>query len=283
MRDALPRIAKRKAELEALDPNAINREEDEAQFDTWPPMWNETLSDIFPPDSISYQKFEIQSLQDYESFSMVPDFMGGRPGYDVRAARDAYARGKRKALQAISTIERSFTERIEHDRPVAKAAPIEKEIRDQSPSDVELLERLLRRFHSAARTLKSRHAKRPPFVIDDEYDVQDLMQALLRSLFDDVRPEEYAPSYAGGASRMDFLLKAEQIVIEAKMANDKLRDKDIGEQLMVDIQRYSSHPDCKRLICFVYDPNGFVKNPRGLEADLTKKHNGLDVRVIVLS
>jgi hypothetical protein len=29
----------------------------------------------------------------------------------------------------------------------------------------------------------------------------------LISRFDDIRPEEYTPSYAGGSSRIDFLLE----------------------------------------------------------------------------
>ena len=91
---------------------------------------------------------------------------------------------------------------------------------------------LLRRFHRIARQLKHRHNERSAFSIQDEYDVQDLLHAILRGLFDDVRPEEYAPSYAGSASRMDFLLKSEQIVLEAKFSGPSLRDKQIGEQLM---------------------------------------------------
>jgi len=160
-------------------------------------------------------------------------------------------------------------------KPEEKYAP--------KPSDVELVERLLRRFHRAVRQLKHRHAERPPLLINDEYDVQDILHAFLRGLFDDVRPEEYSPSYAGGASRMDFLLKSEQIVIETKVASATVRDKQVGDQLMIDIQRYRAHPDCKRLVCFVYDPDGFIKNPSGLEADLTRTHDGTEVRVIVLS
>ena len=153
----------------------------------------------------------------------------------------------------------------------------------RSLSDVALLERLLRRFHRSVRQLKHRHADRPSLVVRDEYDVQDLLHAILRGLFDDIRSEEYTPSYAGGASRMDFLLKSEQIVIETKVASASLRDKQVGEQLMIDIQRYQSHPDCKRLLCFVYDPGGEIKNPAGLETDLTRVHDKLEVKVIVLS
>ena len=82
---------------------------------------------------------------------------------------------------------------------------------------------------------------------------------------------------------MDFLLKSEQIVIETKFATDSLRDKRLGEELMVDIARYQSHPDCKRLVCFVYDPEGSLKNPAGLEADLSRVHGKLEVKVIVVS
>lgn len=153
----------------------------------------------------------------------------------------------------------------------------------KSTSDLALLERLLRRFHRTARQLKHRHQDRAAFSIQDEYDVQDLLHAILRGLFDDVRPEEYTPSYAGGASRMDFLLKSEQIVLEIKFASPSLRDKQIGEQLIVDIKRYQSHPDCRRLICFVYDPLGNLKNPAGLETDLSGIHEKLEVKVIVLS
>jgi hypothetical protein len=150
-------------------------------------------------------------------------------------------------------------------------------------TDLALIERLLRRFHRSARQLKHRHDNRPPLLINDEYDVQDLLHVLLRGLFDDIRAEEYTPSYAGGSSRMDFLLKSEQIAIEAKVASATLRDKQIGEQLLIDIQRYQAHPDCKRLVCFVYDSNGFIKNPAGLETDLSKAHGKLEVKVIVVS
>jgi hypothetical protein len=64
-------------------------------------------------------------------------------------------------------------------------------------------------FHRAALRMRTRHAGRPPFLVTDEYDVQDLFAALLETRFDDVRREEWGPSYAGGATRVDFLLKIE--------------------------------------------------------------------------
>ena len=50
---------------------------------------------------------------------------------------------------------------------------------------------------------------------------------------------------------------------------------------MIDTLRYQSHPDCNLLICFVYDPEGLVANPRGLENDLSKKINDVPVLVFI--
>lgn len=144
------------------------------------------------------------------------------------------------------------------------------------------LEMVCDRFHAVAKALRKRHEQRPTLDVKDEYDVQDLLRSLLVVDFYDVRPEEWTPSYAGGAARMDFLLKSEQVVMETKMTREGLGDRELGEQLIIDIAKYSQHPDCKTLVCFVYDPLGRVANPVGLQADLEKQPNGsLAVHVIV--
>jgi hypothetical protein len=144
---------------------------------------------------------------------------------------------------------------------------------------IDKLEHLANRFHVVAQQLRSRHGGRKTLEITDEYDVQDLLHALLRLEFDDVRPEEHTPSYAGGSSRMDFLLKAEQIVVEVKCTRDGLGAREVGEQLLVDITKYQGHPNCKTLFCFVYDPPGRIINPSGLECDLSHDRHGLPTRV----
>ncbi len=147
---------------------------------------------------------------------------------------------------------------------------------------IEHVKQICNRFHTVARQLQSRHADRGTIEINDEYDVQDLFHGLLKIFFDDVRAEEWTPSYAGGASRVDFLLKNEQIVVEIKKTRSGLADRQVGEQLIVDIERYTSHPDCKTLICFVYDPEGRIGNPRGVENDLmAPKRDGLSVAVYI--
>ncbi len=144
-----------------------------------------------------------------------------------------------------------------------------------------LVTRLCERFNAVARQLRARHDNRPTLNVTDEYDVQDLLHGLLLVFFEDVRAEEWTPSYAGGAGRMDFLLKTEQLVIETKMARQGLNAKKLGDELLIDIGRYKAHGDCKQLVCFVYDPAGHVRNPAAIENDLTKTHDGLPVHVFI--
>ncbi|MFY9856318.1 MAG: hypothetical protein WAK26_20830, partial [Terracidiphilus sp.] len=144
-----------------------------------------------------------------------------------------------------------------------------------------LVRTICNRFTIVANGLTKRHDNRATISITDEYDVQDVLGALLKLHFTDVRPEEWTPSYGGNASRMDFLLKPEQVVVEAKMTRKGLGQKELVTQLAEDILRYQSHQDSKTLICFVHDPTGKCTNPTALENDLTKNHNGLKVIVIV--
>ena len=84
------------------------------------------------------------------------------------------------------------------------------------------------RFHVVARQLLHRRENRATLVINDEYDVQGLLHALLRLYFDDIRPEERTPSYAGGSSRMEFPLKGHDIVVEAKMTRKGLTANELS-------------------------------------------------------
>jgi len=133
---------------------------------------------------------------------------------------------------------------------------------------IDSLKKIFEGFHTVVKQLRVRHGQRETLDVKDEYDVQDLLHALLKAQFRDVRPEEWAPSYANGSSRMDFLLKNEQIIIEVKMTRDSMKDRDLVDQLIVDRERYSTHPDCKTIVCFVYDPLGRISNPDSIRTDM---------------
>jgi hypothetical protein len=147
---------------------------------------------------------------------------------------------------------------------------------------LDLIERLARGLPEMLEPLTHRHAGRPPFVIEDEYDLQDLLHGLLRLFFDDVRPEDYVPERGGGRSRVDFVLKSEKIVVETKMTRAALGGRQVGDELIIDIERYRAHPDCAALVAVIYDPERRITNRRTLEADLSRTREGLVVRVLVV-
>ena len=165
--------------------------------------------------------------------------------------------------------------------PWTKGTQLGPDKKDDASEGLAVIRLLCSRFHLVASQLKHRRDSRLPLIMEDEYDVQYLLLALLTIHFADVRPEEWTPSSIGSPARMDFLLKKENIVVEAKMTRKGLNDKKLGEELIIDIARYKSHPDCKALFCLIYDPERFVKNPAGLETDLSRSHDGLEVEVIV--
>lgn len=153
-------------------------------------------------------------------------------------------------------------------------------LRENELPAIQSLNIIFSSFHKVVRQLRSRHNNRSTLQIKDEYDVQDLLHALLRLYFDDIRPEEWTPSYAGRPARVDFLLKNEKIVIEVKKTREGLGDKELGEQLIIDIDKYKKHPDCEKLVCFVYDPEERIRNPMGIMNDLNKQHDGFAMVII---
>jgi hypothetical protein len=163
-----------------------------------------------------------------------------------------------------------------------QAALVESAKASRSDGQLVILDKVLERFHLVVRQLRTRHEDRHTLDVKDEYDVQDLVHALLRLFFEDIRVEEYTPSYAGKSARMDFLLKDFETAVEVKMTRPGLTGREVGTQLIDDIARYQVHPSCKRLVCFVYDPEGRVANPKGLQADLSRVEGKLEVKVVIV-
>lgn len=147
---------------------------------------------------------------------------------------------------------------------------VEKTVENAVNDSLTVIENICTHFSIVSRQLRDRYNSRPTLDVNDEYDVQDLLHALLLLHFKDIRKEEWTPSFAGASSRMDLLLKSEQLVIEAKKTSDKLRDKEIGKQLKLDIVDYRKHPNCKTLVCFVFDPQKKINNPTAIENDLAE-------------
>jgi REase_DpnII-MboI len=140
---------------------------------------------------------------------------------------------------------------------------------------------LLRRFHKVGQAIRNRYDNRNTLIINNEYDVQDLLYGLLNIYFDDIRKEDFSPSHAGANSRIDFVLKKEKIIIEVKMTNDSLSINKLGQELLVDIGRYKEYPNCTDLIIFIYDKGDYVSNKTGFINDL-QSQSTLKLKVTVI-
>lgn len=150
----------------------------------------------------------------------------------------------------------------------------------------ELLAIIVRGLRRSMHPLTHRRKGAQSLSFGSEYDIQDLLHALLRPWISDIRPEEFTPSYAGSSTRMDFLLPDHSLVIETKIVRDRAHARKIGDELIIDIDHYRKHPDCRSLWCVVYDPDQLITNSRGLKTDLEgvrkSKDGEVSVRVFVL-
>jgi REase_DpnII-MboI len=146
---------------------------------------------------------------------------------------------------------------------------------------VERVKTLCCRFHSVARQLRLRGEYRATLSVEDECDVQDLLHALLRVQFDNIDMDEWTPSYSNGTSRKTFLLNESRCAVIVKKTRPGLTIKDLTDELRIDAERYRSHGRCTTILCFIYDPDGRIGNPQGLETSLKSVNDSCAIEVLV--
>jgi hypothetical protein len=144
-----------------------------------------------------------------------------------------------------------------------------------------LIRKVCLRFHSVARQLRLRKDYRPTLEIDDDYDLQDLLCALLKIEFDEVSTDEWTPSYTAGAPRTTLLLNRDQIAVVAKKTRPGLTTKELADQVTADSAYYRAQGRCSTLFCFIYDPEGRIGSPKRLETTLTCVSEHCRVEVLV--
>jgi hypothetical protein len=221
------------------------------------------LRDLFEDAFVDGQRHSTALLNCYND--SISNFIGS-PSY--------------RGVESVTGVVISCLARVRRNPLALKKAALE--VKARGAKDPDVVVTIAERLHSVVRQLRERREGRPTLDVADEYDVQDLFHALLKIHFDDIRREEWAPSYAGGASRMDLLLPEIETVVEIKMTRPALSARQLGEQLIVDIAKYKQHPACRTLICVVYDPDGKISNPRGVENDLQEEQDRMAVRVMIV-
>ncbi|MDK2742932.1 MAG: hypothetical protein NDI90_08445 [Nitrospira sp. BO4] len=150
---------------------------------------------------------------------------------------------------------------------------------DQDPLHV--IRKVCLRFHAVARQLRLRRDYRPTLEVEDDYDLQDLLCALLKVEFDEVATDEWTPPYTGGAPRTTLLVNRDQIAVVAKKTRPGLTTKELADQVTADSAHYRTQGRCSTLFCFMYDPEGRIGSPKRLETTLTSVSEHCRVEVLV--
>lgn len=146
---------------------------------------------------------------------------------------------------------------------------------------LDALRKVCLRFHAVARQLRLRKDYRTTLEVEDDYDLQDLLCALLKLEFDEVGIDEWTPPYTGGSTRTTLLLHNDRIAVVAKKTRSGLTTKELAEQIAADASHYASRHPCTQLFCFIYDPEGRIGSPTRLESDLTSVSDRYTVHVLV--
>jgi hypothetical protein len=121
--------------------------------------------------------------------------------------------------------------------------------------DERMVEQLCRRLPQSARILATRSRKgKAPYKITDEYDVQDILHALLRAYLKYSVQEDPLPKVAGAkSSRADISIEELGILIEVKYVHGPEDQKRLFEEYSQDLVLYAQWPHLRTLVYLIYN------------------------------
>jgi hypothetical protein len=108
-------------------------------------------------------------------------------------------------------------------------------------ADVVLIEKICKRIANSARILSSRRKDKNSYLIEDEYDVQDLLHAILRAFLKYSVQEDPLPKTAGTrSSRANISIEELGVIIELKYVRSPDDQKKIFDDFSKDLLLYSA-------------------------------------------
>lgn len=113
--------------------------------------------------------------------------------------------------------------------------------------------------------------------IENEYDLQHLLYAVLKPLYADIRKEVTEDSGLS-AIRSDLLIPSQNTVVEAKCTRDKMQRKKLIEELEADIFHYNA----AFIYFYIYDRAKLIKDKHTFETYFNRSFDGKQVRVVIL-
>ncbi len=117
--------------------------------------------------------------------------------------------------------------------------------------------------------LFNRKHNKPSFTVDDEYDLQDILYVIIKSIFSDAKFEEHTIKHAGRTKIVDIVIPSINVIIEIKYVRDKNHASSVADEIKIDIESYHVHPNCETLCVLVYDPKKYITDSYSFMQDLT--------------
>jgi len=159
-------------------------------------------------------------------------------------------------------------------------------IRYVNKSADEVVRDILSNFSNAIqKIIKNRRKDHPHFIIEDEYDVQDILYVILKSVFPNLRDEDAIGKVGAKTTKIDLIIREERILVEVKMIKAKdSNETHFIEQLKADFESYHECKWLRKLFCFVYDPykkTRDISNFNDLNGERTKGEHNFNVEVIL--
>ena len=113
--------------------------------------------------------------------------------------------------------------------------------------------------------------------IQNEYDLQHLLYAGLKPLWQDTRTEVVEDT-GYGSVRVDIVIDSIGAAIEAKCTRESMTVKDLTEQIAADIFHYKQ----KYLFIYIYDKEKIIKDKDAFESAYSRRTEEKQVFTIVL-
>lgn len=143
---------------------------------------------------------------------------------------------------------------------------------------------ILSNFSNAITKITSRREKHENYKINDEYDVQDILYVILKSIFPTLIEEDPIPRVGSQSTKIDLLLREEKILIEVKMIKEKdTNENKFIKELKEDFESYHACQWLEKLICFIYDPYKKTKDNQNftmLNGHREKQNHEYEVEII---
>jgi hypothetical protein len=136
---------------------------------------------------------------------------------------------------------------------------------DAPEPEVGLVLQLCQRLPSAARILGKRQHGKPTYEITDEYDVQDLLHAVLRAYLKYSVHEEPLAKVGGSRSgRADVAIEELGAIIEVKFVRGPSDQQRVVDEYSNDLLLYTKWPHLKHFIYVIYNSND-LRDPEALD------------------